>query len=226
MHHIGFIMDGNRRYAKKISTIVSLGHARGGETLERVINMCYLYGVEYASFWALSRENILSRSEAELSVIYALLREKFPKMIENFRQNHIVFEVVGDLWLVPPDIRSIIGDAMVRTECDTPKMTVIFAIGYSGQDEIARGVKRCLAEWVDPWSLTDKEFLTYLDTGKYPPPDIIVRTGGDIRHSGYFLYQSAYSEYYFTDILWPEFDEAEFEKVVEYFARVRRNFWQ
>ena len=150
MRHIGFIMDGNRRYAKKLSTIISLGHARGGETLERVIGMCYSYGVEYASFWALSRENILSRSETELSVIYALLREKFPKMIENFRKNNIAFEVVGDLWLLPPDIRTIITDAVEKTLCEEAKMTVIFALGYSGQDEIVRGVRRCLAEGIDP----------------------------------------------------------------------------
>ena len=150
MRHIGFIMDGNRRYAKKLSTIVSLGHARGGETLEHVISMCYSYGVEYASFWALSRENILSRSETELSVIYALLREKFPKMIENFQQNTIALEVVGDLWLLPPDIRTIIVNAVEETYTENPKMTVIFALGYSGQDEIIRGVKRCLAEGIDP----------------------------------------------------------------------------
>jgi undecaprenyl diphosphate synthase len=85
-------------------------------------------------------------------------------------------------------------------------------------------VKRCIAEGIAIEDLSEKEFLTYLDTGKYPPPDLIVRTGGNIRHSGYFLYQSAYSEYYFTDILWPEFDRQAYNDAITYFDTVHRNF--
>lgn len=149
-------------------------------------------------------------------MIYGLFREKFPKMIENFQSHHIQFEVVGDLWLLPSDVRTLVMEALEKTACETPRMTVIFALGYSGQDEIVRGVKRCIVEGIDPTTLNEKEFLTYLDTGRYPPPDLIVRTGGNIRHSGYFLYQSAYCEYYFTEKLWPEFDQEEFEKVLKY----------
>ncbi len=224
MNHIGFIMDGNRRFAEKLSTMITLGHKQWGETLETVIGYCLDAGISYASFWALSRENILERSETELVYIYNLLRTKFPPMIERFQKADIVFEAVGDFWILPPDIRQIILDAIEKTACDTPKMTVIFALGYSGQDEIVRGVKRCIAEWIDPRGLDEKTFLTYLDTGRYPPPDLIVRTGGNIRHSGYFLYQSAYSEYYFTEKLWPEFDKAEFEKALTYYSWVKRNF--
>lgn len=226
MNHIGFIMDGNRRYAEKLSTIVTLGHKRWGDTLEAVIWYCLDAGITYASFWALSKENILERSETEINYIYGLLREKFPPMIERFQKGNIVFEAVGDFWILPPDIRTILLDAIEKTASSTPKMTVIFAIAYSGQDEIVRGVKRCIAEWIDPNELDEKTFLTYLDTSRYPPPDLIVRTGGNIRHSGYFLYQSAYSEYYFTEKLWPEFDQWEFKKVLEYFAWVKRNFWK
>lgn len=224
MDHIGFIMDGNRRFAEKLSTIVTLGHKRWGDTLEQVIEWCYDEGISYASFWALSKENILERSETEINYIYGLLREKLPPMIERFQKGNIVFEAIGDLWILPPDIRTILLDAIEKTASSTLKMTVIFAIAYSGQDEIIRGVKRCIAEWIDPAGLDDKTFLTYLDTGRYPPPDLIVRTGGNIRHSGYFLYQSAYSEYYFTEKLWPEFDQVEFDKALMYYAWVKRNF--
>ena len=105
-------------------------------------------------------------------------------------------------------------------------MTCIFAIGYSGQDEIVRWIKRVIAEWIDPNKLDEKSFLTYLDTGKYPPPDLIVRTGGSIRHSGFFLYHSAYSEYFFTDTLWPDFDEKDFNEALSYFNSTKRNFWK
>lgn len=217
-------MDGNRRFAEKLSTIITLGHKRWGDTLEHVIEWCYNEGISYASFWALSKENILERSETEINYIYGLLREKFPPMIERFQKGNIVLEAIGDFWILPPDIRQIILGAIEKTACETPKMTVVLAIGYSGQDEIIRGVKRCIAEWIDPRGLDEKTFLTYLDTGRYPPPDLIVRTGGNIRHSGYFLYQSAYSEYYFTEKLWPEFDKAEFDKALTYYSWVKRNF--
>lgn len=97
-------------------------------------------------------------------------------------------------------------------------MTFILAVAYSGQDEIIRAVKRAIAEGVDPQTLTEREFLMYLDSGKYPPPDLIVRTGGSIRHSGFFLYQSAYSEYYFTDTLWPDFGPIDFQKALDMYA--------
>lgn len=224
MQHIGFIMDGNRRYAKKLSNLVTFGHKKWGDTLENVISYALEAQIPFVSFWALSKENILERSTEELGAIYTLIIEKFPKLVEKFIHAHIALEVVWDLWLLPSDTRMALIHAMEQTQNPTPKMTVILALGYSGQDEIVRGVKRAISEWVDPTTLTEKEFLTYLDTGRYPPPDLIVRTGGNIRHSGYFLYQSAYSEYYFTDVLWPEFDKWEFQKALSYFDGVKRNF--
>jgi undecaprenyl diphosphate synthase len=106
-------------------------------------------------------------------------------------------------------------------------MTFVLAFAYSGQDEIVRAVKRCMQEWIDPSWLTEETFLKYLDTGAYPPPDIIVRTGGNVRHSGYFLYQSAYSEYFFTETLWPDFSQKDFDAVISYYeTEIQRNFWK
>lgn len=85
-------------------------------------------------------------------------------------------------------------------------------------------MKRCISEGIDPTTLSEKGFLQYLDSGKYPPPDLIVRTGGNIRHSGFFLYHSAYSEYYFTETLWPDFDQEAFDKVIQYYDIIQRNF--
>ncbi len=216
-------MDGNRRYAKKLSTIISLGHKKWSENIETVLGYCLDAGISYVSMWALSKENITERSDDEISAIYEIIHRDLPWLVPKLQKKSITLEIIGDIWLLPLDIRNILLDAVDATK-DGKKMTFILALGYSGQDEIVRGVKRALVEWVDPASLTEKEFLTYLDTGIYPPPDIIIRTGGNIRHSGYFLYQSAYSEYYFTDVLWPDFDEKEFQKVLAYFDGVKRNF--
>lgn len=103
-------------------------------------------------------------------------------------------------------------------------MTLILAIGYGGQDEIVRATKRAIQAGVDPETLDEKSFLQYLDTGRFPAPDLIVRTGGDVRHSGYFLYQAEYSEYYFTDTLWPDFGEDEFYASLNSLKNAKRNF--
>ena len=225
LEHISFIMDGNRRWAKKLSNIASFWHANGGDNIERVLELCLNASIPYVSMWALSKENIIERDKWEISAIYDLIEKKVPRLVEKLIKNSIRFEIVWDLWLLPPYIRSILLDAIEQTETWS-QMTFVLAIGYSGQDEIVRWVKRCIAEWIDPKTLTEKEFLTYLDTGKYPPPSLIVRTGGSIRHSGFFLYQSAYSEYYFTPTLWPDFGWEDFSKALDFFAWVERNFWK
>ena len=225
MQHIGFIMDGNRRWAKKLGNIVSLWHKQGGDNVEPVVQMCLAAGIKYVSMWALSKENIIERSEFELTSIFGLIRHKIPQVLPTLTQASIRFETIGDLSLLPDDIQKILIDAKEATVGGT-QMTFALVLGYSGQDEIVRGVKRCISEWVDPSSLDDKTFATYLDTGIFPPPDLIVRTGWNIRHSGYFLYQSAYSEYYFTETLWPDFDQIEFDRALAYYDGVKRNFWK
>ncbi len=223
MQHIGFIMDGNRRWAKKLNNIASFGHKQGGDNVEPVLHMCLAAGIEYVSMWALSKENITERSEFELTAIFGLIRYKIPRVLPSLIASSIRFEAIGDLSLLPDDIQTILADAKEATAAGT-KMTFSLVLGYSGQDEIVRGVKRCIAEWVDPATLNEKEFLKYIDTGVFPAPDLIVRTGGNIRHSWYFLYQSAYSEYYFTETLWPDFDQSEFDRAVAYYDGIKRNF--
>ncbi len=223
MQHIGFIMDGNRRFAKKLSQLVSFWHEKWGDNVEAVLTLCLDAGIPYVSMWALSKENILERSENEIQAIFTLLETKIPKLVPKLIKSGIKLEIVWDLWLVPSSVREVLFEAMEQTAwCNT--MTFILALWYSGQDEIIRGIKRLVAEGIDIKTLTEKDFLQYIDTGKYPPPDIIVRTGWAIRHSGFFLYQSAYSEYYFTDTLWPDFGKKDFDAVIAYLHTVKRNF--
>lgn len=223
MKHIGFIMDGNRRWAKKIGNLVSFGHSKGGDNVENVLKMCLDAGIKYTSMWALSSENLTSRSEKELADIFDLFRKKVPPLIEKLKSHKINLKVVGDLWLLPVDVREILLNAIDET-VDGDAMTFILAIAYGGQDEIIRGIRRFVAEGQKIEDLNEKNFLEYLDTGTFPPPDLIVRTGGYERHSGYFLYQSAYSEYFFTDTLWPDFSADDFQAALDSYNKTKRNF--
>ncbi|MBP9812222.1 di-trans,poly-cis-decaprenylcistransferase, partial [Candidatus Gracilibacteria bacterium] len=223
MQHIGFIMDGNRRYAKKIGNIVTLGHKKGGENIQNILKFCLSAQISFVSMWALSKENIFSRSASEIEYIYDLLRTELPHLEEKCIQKGIRFRALGNTHLLPKDIQDILISVEKNTNM-AENMTFLLMLAYSGQDEIIRGVQRCIDAGIKSDEITEERFLSFLDTGSYPPPDLIVRTGGDIRHSGYFLYQSAYSEYFFTKTLWPDFGEKDFLAALAYFDSVKRNF--
>ena len=216
-------MDGNRRWAKKLKNIAAFGHDKGSDKIETVLEMALNKNIPYVSMWALSKENITERAAEEVVCIYSLIRNKLPKLVHRFLEKGIRFQVIGDISLIPDDVRQVLLNSIEATS-DCQAMTFILAFWYSGQDEIVRGVKKCLQAGVDPETLDEKEFLTYMDSGAYPPPDLIVRTGGNIRHSGYFLYQSAYSEYFFTETLWPDFSQSDFDAAVSFYEWVKRNF--
>lgn len=145
-------------------------------TLETVVELCLDENIPYVSMWALSRENILERSEFEIHAIFSLIRHKMPRLVAKFKENDIRFDTVGDLSLLPEDIQKAVQNAKDETQWGT-KMTFILALAYSGQDEIIRGIKDWVASrgYMEP--LDEKKFLTFLDTGRFPPPDLIVRTG-------------------------------------------------
>lgn len=223
MQHIWFIMDGNRRWAKRLKNIASFGHKNGFRNIENVLDMCHNAQIPFVSMWWLSKENITERSREEIEALFEIIRTQVIALAGRMKEKGVRFQTVGDLTLLPDDVRTALLDATELTK-DGTVMTAILAVAYSGQDEIIRGVRRCIAEWVNPETLTEKDFLHYLDTGAYPPPDVIVRTGGHMRHSGYFLYQSAYSEYFFTETLWPDFGQKDLDAVLDFFAATKRNF--
>jgi undecaprenyl diphosphate synthase len=163
MQHIGFIMDGNRRWAKKLGNLVKIGHENGGKKFEEVIFWSLEKHLSYISFWALSKENILERSTEELEGIFMVFRTMFPKLLALALERDVRLTSIGDIWLLPPDIRTSLIDAIEKTKNNT-KMTVILAIAYSGQDEIIRGFRRAIAEGYDLSNLTEKDFLQFLDS--------------------------------------------------------------
>ena len=187
------------------------------------MEFCYKEGVEYCSFWALAKKNIENRSKEELDYLYKLLGESIREILPKLLEKGIKFEWVGNPDILPSHIVKALDETREKAKNGT-KMTLIIAIGYGGQDEIIRGIKNFVQQGGDIKTIDENSFLPFLDTGRFPPPDLIVRTGGDMRHSGYFLYQSEYSEYYFTPTLWPDFKEEEFYKALETLKDAKRNF--
>jgi undecaprenyl diphosphate synthase len=221
--HLGFIMDGNRRWAKSHAFATLIGHAKGADVMESVIERCIENGVEVASFWALAKKNIEERSEEERSYLYRLLLERVGNLLPKLREKNVAFRWVGNRSIVPENVRASLESAEKETAKHSGMLLVI-AVGYGGQDEIVSAVKAALHAGIDPQTLNEKTLLRYLDTGNLPPPDLIVRTGGDTRHSGYFLFQSEYSEYYFTKTLWPDFSNEEFDAALGSLKGAKRNF--
>ncbi len=191
--------------------------------LDQTLELCVREGIEFVSFWALAKKNIEERSEDELSHIYALLKKEIVRLTPKMVAQSVKFETIGNLDLLPADVNAALDLARESTK-DCTEHTCILAIGYGGQDEIIRATKRAIEEGIDPATLNEKSFLQYLDSGRFPAPDLIIRTGGDCRHSGYFLYQAEYSEYYFTETLWPDFSEEETYKALNSLKNAKRNF--
>lgn len=232
--HIGFILDWNRRWATTRWLIKMLGHTAGVDNIENILDLCLWEKIEFVSMWILAKKNIENRSKEELKHLYSLFRTKIPAFLPNFIKKWIRFETVWDLNLLPDDIKIMLNDVKEKTK-HLNNMTFILGIWYGWQDEIVRWVKDYIKSNLEkiknkPEKLLEKlneqSFSEYLDSWKFPPPDLIVRTGWDIRLSWYFLYQSEYSEYYFTKTLWPDFNEDEFYKAYLSLKWAKRNFWK
>jgi len=221
--HLWFIMDGNRRWAKQHLLQTFFGHEEGSKRVEDIIELCYNEWAEYCSFWALAKKNIENRSKEELEYLYKLLWKSIQNFLPKLLEKGIKFEWVGNPDILPIQTVELLENTRETAKNGT-KMTFILAIGYGGQDEIVRALKKFMKEGWDIEKLDENTFLPFLDTWRFPSPDLIVRTGGDMRLSGYFLYQSEYSEYYFTPTLWPDFKETEFYKALETLKDAKRNF--
>lgn len=216
-------MDGNRRWAKQHMLQTFVGHNEGRIRLEETVELCYKEGIEYCSFWAIAKKNIENRTQKELDYLFQILMDNIERLATKLLEKDIRFEWVGNPDILPSHVVQALENVRQKAKNGT-KMTFILAIGYGGQDEIIRGMKKFVQEGGDIDSLDEKTFLPFLETGKFPAPDLIVRTGGDMRLSGYFLYMSEYSEYYFTETLWPDFREPEFYKAFSSYQNATRNF--
>ncbi|MDP5039066.1 MAG: polyprenyl diphosphate synthase, partial [Candidatus Gracilibacteria bacterium] len=200
-------MDGNRRWAKSRLLPSFAGHKAGADNIIKIIKICIKNNIEFGTFWALSTENIKSRSDDELKYLFGLL-DKMPSFLKEMLDFGVKFETIGDLDLLPEKTKNILLKLKFDSK-NNSNFTFILAVGYGGRNEIIRGIKKFINFGGDLEKLDEKSFLQYLDTGIFPEPDLLIRTGGDIRLSGFMQYVSDYSEYYFNEKKWPEFDENE-----------------
>lgn len=217
--HVAIIMDGNGRWAKKRGLPRSYGHKVGTENVRKIVKYCSKKNIEYLTVYAFSTENF-KRPQDEVGTLMKLLVEYFNKETEELRQNGVRLNVIGDISSFAPVVQNAIQNGIEKTkECNDLVFTI--ALAYGSRAEIVRAIKKIKDEGIE--EITEETVSKYLDTFDMPDPDLIIRTSGEERLSNFLLYQAAYSEFYFTDCLWPDFDENEFDKaLVEYSKRSRR----
>ena len=221
--HIAIIMDGNGRWAKKRGLPRTAGHAAGAEAFRRIANYCRTLGVEYLTVYAFSTEN-WKRSADEVSGIMRLLRRYLEEALADMEKNKVRFKFFGDLTRLSPDLQRLCRNAETRSA--DYDVQVNFCLNYGGRDEIIHAVKRCLADaaagTLQPEALTEETFSHYLYSAGVPDPELIIRPSGEERISNFLLWQSAYSEYVFMDVLWPDFTPEHLDRAIEEYHRRHR----
>ncbi|MGN0804093.1 MAG: polyprenyl diphosphate synthase [Candidatus Coproplasma sp.] len=216
--HVGLIMDGNGRWAEKRLLPRSAGHAEGMNRMIALAQKAKDMGVRYFTVYALSTEN-LHRPEDEVNKLYGLIKKYFMKNVKKLIAQGASVKVIGDLSLLPEDVRSVVEEGCSQCKDDTD-FTFIIALAYGSRNEIVRATNLAIKEGEE---VDDKKFSSYLYTDGIPDVDFIIRTGGEMRLSNFLLWQSAYAELYFTDVLFPDFTPLKFEKALGVYAqRVRR----
>lgn len=219
--HIGIIMDGNGRWAEVKGYPRVEGHRRGAERAREVISTAREMGIKVLTLYTFSMEN-WQRPSAEIHVLMKLLEIYLRNEMREFRKEGIAFKAIGEIWRLPKGIQRLIADTEKLTS-DCSNMTLIAAISYSGRNEIIRALKKALSLGFKGDDITEEMFASLLDTSGIPEPDLIIRTSGEKRLSNFLLWQSAYSEFYFTDTLWPDFGKMEFiDAIKDYGMRERR----
>lgn len=217
--HIGLIMDGNGRWAKKRLMPRSYGHNAGMNAMIKIAEHAKNLGVKYLTVYTLSTENLL-RPEEELEGLYGLFRKYFTKNVQKLYNSGAGVKVIGDTSVLPEDVQKLLSDGEKNSPADAA-FNLIFAINYGARAEIIRALNLAVERGE---KLDADAFEACLYTSGIPDPDLIIRTGGEMRLSNFLLYQAAYSELYFTDVLFPDFDEKELEKAIEDYAGRERRF--
>lgn len=216
--HVAIIMDGNGRWAKKRLMPRSFGHKQGMERMIGLMERAFDLGVEYITVYALSTEN-LKRPQEELNGLFDLFRNHFQEYMSRVCARGVRLRAVGDVSLLPDDVQKILR----QSEEDTAQFVgkgINVAVAYGARDEIVHAVNRAVERGE---KVTEESFSRLLYTGEVPDPDLIIRTGKEVRLSNFLLYQAAYAELYFSEKMFPDFSDKELDKaIVEYSRRTRR----
>jgi undecaprenyl diphosphate synthase len=223
--HIAIIMDGNGRWAKQHALGRIMGHQKGVEAVRKTVRLCREIGIQYLTLYAFSVENWL-RPDQEVAALMQILRQYLRSELAEMMENDIRLHAIGDIDGLQAPVRKLLAETMART-AGNRGMVLNLALSYGGQDEIIRAVRR-IADDVREGKLaaediTRESFAAYLYTAGIPDPDLLIRTSGEFRISNFLLWQSAYTEFYFTEVLWPDFDKKDlFAAIADYQRRERR----
>ena len=212
-------MDGNGRWAKKRLMPRSFGHKKGMERMVGLMEHAFSLGVKYMTVYALSTEN-LKRPKDELNGLFDLIRNHFTSYMERICKDNIRLRVIGDISLLPSDVQDILIENQKKTE-NNQNGGVQIALGYGSRAEIVRAVNTAVETGE---KVTEESFSALLYTKDIPDPELMIRTGKEIRLSNFLLYQSAYTELYFTDTMFPAFSNKQLEKAIEWYATRTRRF--
>ena len=216
--HIAIIMDGNGRWANERGKERSYGHQAGVEAVRRITSECTRLGVKFLTLYTFSTEN-WNRPADEISALMGLVLTSLEDEI--FMKNNVRFRVIGDMKRLPDEVQKKLRETEEHTAQNTA-MTMVVALSYSSRWEIAEAVRQIVAE--APAQITEETISQHLTTNFMPDPDLLIRTGGELRISNYLLWQIAYSELYFCDTYWPDFDEEELHKAIASYQSRQRRF--
>lgn len=225
-NHIAIILDGNGRWAKKHLQPRNFGHRKGSENVKKIVEHAANIGVKYISLYAFSTEN-WNRPESEIDALMGLLREYLKDSIKECTKNNVFVRVIGEKSRLDEDIQ----EKIIKLEEETANNDKLFlqiAINYGGRDEIKRAVEKIATEVkngnLNSDDITEDTISDFLDTRGIPDPDLLIRTSGEERISNFLIWQMAYTEYYFSDKLWPEFSEKDFDAAIDEYNNRNRRF--
>lgn len=225
-NHVAIILDGNGRWAKKRMMPRNYGHTQGSKTVEKICEDAYKLGIKYLTVYAFSTEN-WRRPKEEVDALMKLLGSYLETSIKTSAKNNMRVRILGDTSVLSEGIRKSIAE-LERASANNTGLNFQVAINYGSRDEMLRAVKAISLEVREgrlaPDDINEIKFGEYLDTKDLPEPDLLIRTSGEQRLSNFLLWQSAYTELYFTEVLWPDFNKNELVKAVEYYSSRKRKF--
>ena len=220
--HVAIILDGNGRWATARGQERTAGHEAGADNIVRIARYAQEKGISVLSLYVFSTEN-WKRSQQAVSALMRLLVRFFKVYIDEFMQRHVQLRVMGDIRRLPFATRQSVKMGIEKT-AENDGVVLNIGLNYGGRDEIARAARRAMEDGISSEAMTSDVLERYLDTAGLPPVDLLIRTGGEKRLSNFMLWQLAYTEFYFTDTLWPDFKPADLDRAIEWFGQRNRRF--
>lgn len=224
--HVAIILDGNGRWAKKRLLPRKAGHVAGSKTVEQICEDAWDLGIKYLTVYAFSTEN-WKRPQDEVDALMKLLRQYLKDCIKRSMKNNMCVRVLGDITPLDEDLKESILE-LEKVSRDNTGLHFQVALNYGSRDEMIRAMRaiaeEAASQKLEPGNIDEETFASYLDTRGIPDPDLLIRTSGEQRLSNFLLWQLAYTEFYFTDVLWPDFNKKELQKAIEYYNSRDRRF--